>query len=571
MFKNYRKAALAVMGCMISQFVSAQTHYGVGAGTQGQFHSHFGVDAGKVSTGPSNTFIGQEAGANNGVANDNTFVGYKSGGLNVGGIDNTFVGSLAGKSNTTGFQNVFLGREAGGSNQIGGLNVYLGFQAAALNTQGGSNCAIGALANYLGTSGNYNVFVGTQAGEANSGSENVIIGFASGTNNKGDFNVFTGSHAGYSNTSGFENTFLGDYAGYSGAVGYRNTYVGARAGFFNQTGSDNVFLGNWSGYFNTGGQGNTFLGFHAGESNTSGKRNTYVGYNASGDSNLTNATAIGASAKVTASNSLVLGQKASVGIGISAPSFQLHLSTDAAAKPGSALWTVASDRRLKQNITEFNDGLDVLKQIHPVRFQYNGQAGIETGSKQFVGIIAQEMQKIAPYTVGSFTHQDSLGNKTEYLDYDANAVTYILINSVKEQQQVIERKDAELKEMNAQVAALSKRLEQLEQVVASNTAKPLTGNAARVEPNANGVVLEQNAPNGFSKNSSIRFFIPQSVKEASVEVYSVNGIKVNSYPLKERGEGELTISASDFQNGVFLYDLITDGKSNGVKKMVVQK
>ncbi|HWV33077.1 MAG TPA: tail fiber domain-containing protein [Dyadobacter sp.] len=284
-----------------------------------------------------------------------------------------------------------------------------------------------------------------------------------------------------------------------------------------------------------------------------------------------NATAVGSEAKVTANNSIVLGKNANVGIGYSAPAFQLHLSTDAAAKPGSPSWTVASDSRLKKNITDFKDGLDLLKQIKPVWFQYNSQAGIETGDKKFVGIIAQEMQKIAPYTIGTFTHQDSLGNKTEYLDYDANAVTYILINSVKEQQQIIEQKNAELKEMNAQVADLSKRLEQLERIVASNTAKPLNGSAARIEPNANGVVLEQNVPNGFSRTSAIKYFIPQSVKEARVDVYAVSGMKVNSYPVKERGEGQLTISAGDFQNGVFLYDLVTDGKSNGVKKMVVQK
>ncbi|WP_229240144.1 hypothetical protein [Dyadobacter sp. SG02] len=56
-----------------------------------------------------------------------------------------------------------------------------------------------------------------------------------------------------------------------------------------------------------------------------------------------------------------------------------------------------------------------------------------------------------------------------------------------------------------------------------------------------------------------------------IDVYSVGGVKVNSYPVKERGNGSLTISAGDFHNGVFLYDLVTDGKSNGVKKMVIQK
>ncbi len=571
MIKNYKSFTLALMGCCISQMVSAQTHFGMGAGMQGQFHSHFGVDAGKVSTGAFNTFIGQESGASNQFANDNTFVGYKSGALNTAGIDNTFIGSLAGKINTTGFQNVFLGKNAGGANVNGGLNVYLGFEAGAANAMGTGNCAIGARANYLGAIGNYNTFLGQQAGEANSGNDNVVIGFASGTKNKGNSNVFTGNYAGYSNASGYENTYIGENAGYTGSAGYHNTYVGSKAGFFNQNGAENVFLGNWSGYNNANGQGNTFLGFHAGVTNTGGKRNTYVGHNAMGDSTLINATAIGASTKVTASNSLVLGYKANVGIGVSAPAFQLHLSTDAAAKAGSPDWIVASDNRLKKNIINFTDGLNLLKQIRPVWFQYNGKAGIETGDKKFVGIIAQEMQKIAPYTIDTFIHQDSLGNKTEYLDYDANAVTYILINSVKEQQQVIEKKDAELKEMSSQVAALSNRLDQLERMVAGNGAKPLNGSEARVEPNANGVVLEQNVPNGFSGSSAIKYFIPQSVKEASVDVYSVNGVKINSYPVKERGNGMLTISATDFQNGVFLYDLVTDGKSNGVKKMVVQK
>jgi trimeric autotransporter adhesin len=107
MIKNYKFAALAVMGRCISQMALAQTHFGMGAGMQGQFHSHFGVDAGKVSTGPFNTFIGQESGASNQFANDNTFVGYKSGALNTDGIENTFIGSLAGNVNATGFQNVF--------------------------------------------------------------------------------------------------------------------------------------------------------------------------------------------------------------------------------------------------------------------------------------------------------------------------------------------------------------------------------------------------------------------------------------------------------------------------------
>ncbi|WP_353721440.1 tail fiber domain-containing protein [Dyadobacter sp. 676] len=463
----------------------AQTHYGVGAGTQGIGHAFFGTEAGTVNTASGSTFLGHQAGI----------------------------------SNTTGFWNTFVGNNAGYGCVNGSKNTYVGLEAG-----------------YFGN-GTGNTFLGMSAGHGNVGEMNVFIGLETGQNSvQGSKNTFLGAGAGLSSDASF-NTFVGYRTGYSTTSGVSNTFIGNEAGYSNATGAANAFLGAKAGLLNTDGRYNAFLGSRAGAENTTGERNTYLGYNSGGEPTLINASAIGADAKVLSSNSLVLGNKANVGIGVSAPSFQLHLSTDAAAKAGSPDWIVASDSRLKKNITDFTDGLDLLKQIKPVWFQYNGQAGIKTGDKKFVGIIAQEMQKIAPYTIGTFMHQDSLGNKTEYLDYDANAVTYILINSVKEQQQIIEQKDAELKEVNTQVAALSKRLEQLERIVASNTAKPLNGSAARMEPNTNGVVFEQNVPNGFSGNSAIKYFIPQSVKEATVEVYSVNGVKVNSYVVKERGEG----------------------------------
>ncbi|PSL28516.1 tail fiber domain-containing protein [Dyadobacter jiangsuensis] len=564
----YRMAGALMMGACVTMQVNAQTHYGMGAGTVGTRHAFFGTDAGKINTGADNTMLGHEAGTSNTGGNDNTFVGSRSGQFSTG-AGNTFVGSQAGVNHLTGVNNTYLGVAAGGSAGMS-YNTYIGAYAGTSNGVGQGNVYIGNWAGQYSFDASNNVVMGNTSFKEGSGNDNCIIGRMSGYDSDGNLNVFLGAMSGRLN-KGNENSFLGNEAGYSNKEGFFNTFLGSQSGYSSQTGVGNVFLGNKSGYSNTNGHQNVFLGYGAGYHNTTGQRNTYLGYGATGNATLENATAIGSEAKVTANNSIVLGKNANVGIGVSAPSFQLHLSTDAAAKAGSPDWIVASDSRLKKNITDFTDGLHLLKQIKPVWFQYNGQAGIETGDKKFVGIIAQEMQKIAPYTIGTFTHQDSLGKKTEYLDYDANAVTYILINSVKEQQRVIEQKDAELKETNAQVVELSKRLELLERIVASNTAKPLNGSAARIEPNANGVVLEQNVPNGFSESSAIKYFVPQSVKEARVDVYAVNGAKVNSYPVKERGEGQLTISAGDFQNGVFLYDLVTDGKSNGVKKMVVQK
>ncbi|PCH63733.1 MAG: hypothetical protein COC04_04100, partial [Gammaproteobacteria bacterium] len=82
-----------------------------------------------------------------------------------------------------------------------------------------------------------------------------------------------------------------------------------------------------------------------------------------------------------------------VGLGTQTPAYQLQLSANSAAKPTTSTWTVASDRRLKENIKPYKGGLSDVLEITPVWFTYNGKAGMpkDTG----VGVIAQDLQRIA--------------------------------------------------------------------------------------------------------------------------------------------------------------------------------
>ena len=136
-----------------------------------------------------------------------------------------------------------------------------------------------------------------------------------------------------------------------------------------------------------------------------------------------------------------------VGLGTQTPAYQLQLSANSAAKPTTSTWTVASDRRLKENIKPYKGGLSDVLEIAPVWFTYNGKAGMpkDTG----VGIIAQDLQRIAPYMVSEWTYEDSkVGNKENYLGVDNGAMTYMLINAVKE--------------LKAENDLLKKRLDKLE-------------------------------------------------------------------------------------------------------------
>lgn len=118
-------------------------------------------------------------------------------------------------------------------------------------------------------------------------------------------------------------------------------------------------------------------------------------------------------------------------------SYDLQMLNNSAAKPTSGSWTIASDKRLKTDIHPFKDGLEVLKQINPVYFKYNGKAN--TPDEYGIGVLAQEVEGVAPYMVGSFEYiasSQDLPNKEEYLSYNPDALHYISLNAVKELAQI---------------------------------------------------------------------------------------------------------------------------------------
>jgi len=103
-------------------------------------------------------------------------------------------------------------------------------------------------------------------------------------------------------------------------------------------------------------------------------------------------------------------------------------------KPGGGVWKSFSDRRVKKDIVDFRSGLADIEQVHPVRFKYNGLAGTVNSDKEYVGVIAQELERVAPYMVSSQKKKlyptDAV--PADIKEVDASALTYMLINAVQE-------------------------------------------------------------------------------------------------------------------------------------------
>jgi hypothetical protein len=92
-----------------------------------------------------------------------------------------------------------------------------------------------------------------------------------------------------------------------------------------------------------------------------------------------------------------------------------------------------SDERIKNNVQPFTSGLDIINQINPVSFYYNQQSPFKTDKMQ-IGILAQELERVAPYMIDK--------NVTKEFDdlrsVNNQAYIFLLINAVKELQAEIE-------------------------------------------------------------------------------------------------------------------------------------
>jgi len=138
----------------------------------------------------------------------------------------------------------------------------------------------------------------------------------------------------------------------------------------------------------------------------------------------------GAARGITVSNGGILIQ----GVVHDNTGYQLSLSANSAAKPSTNTWTVTSDERVKTNITQYTKGLETILAINPVTYDYNGKAGFDSTSIGNIGIIAQDVLNVIPESINTYhalLNEDD-EEKTELYNFDSHALTFILINAVKQ-------------------------------------------------------------------------------------------------------------------------------------------
>ncbi len=167
----------------ISDSATNNTAFGSGALdalTSGTYNTAFGTNAGKkLTTGNHNTLIGYNAGSSITDKSYNTIVGYNAGSGTIGN-SNTIVGNYSGVEMAD--YNTVIGEYAA-TKKIGSHNTAIGYRALDMTSQAGDyNTAVGHKAMSTDRVGNYNTAIGSDSCNSLSGaSYKTCIGYRAGS------------------------------------------------------------------------------------------------------------------------------------------------------------------------------------------------------------------------------------------------------------------------------------------------------------------------------------------------------------------------------------------------------
>ena len=415
------------------------------------------IVAGTATLTGTTTVQGLTVGKGGGSVSSNTAVGASALSANTTGNTSTAVGSGALQNNTTGAGNTAVGQAAMQTITTASYNDAFGWNVLNANTSGSSNAGFGNRALSANTTGTNNTGIGVVALGANTtGSNNTAVGLqALQANTTASINVAVGYQSLYSTTSGYQNTAIGGAAAYSNTTGIFNVAMGQASLYANTTGSNNTAIGVYALNANTTASNNTAVGYNAGTAVTTGYNNICIGSNAGVSTNpLVGGaynTLIGSSASASGSsvsNEMLVCSGAGPYAGKGANTGFIHPNGGGVYQGNnSSTWSQTSDRRLKKNIVDNTEGLDIISQIRVRNFEYKTaeevtelptHTAIEKTGVQ-LGVIAQELQEVCSDCV----KEESTG----VLSVDASNLTWHMINAIKDLK-------AELDTVKAELAAL---------------------------------------------------------------------------------------------------------------------
>lgn len=222
---------------------------------------------------------------------------------------------------------------------------------------------------------------------------------------------------------------------------------------------------------------------------------------------------------------------------------------------------VVSDRKFKKEVKYIDDAMDKIMRLKAKTYNYDQQSfgRMNLPQEKQYGFIAQELEEVFPSMVMKINDPAS-NNSKQFRAVNYTALIPVMVSGLQEQQ-------ADQEHLIAQNKELQDRVERLEALVAQLSKKAGLSDALEVQAIGS---IDQNFPNPVEGMTSFKFEVPTDAQQVSLDIYNLNGQKVYSYLIYERGVGAFSLDMSFLTSGAYTYALSIDGKLTQSRKMIVQ-
>ena len=104
----------------------------------------------------------------------------------------------------------------------------------------------------------------------------------------------------------------------------------------------------------------------------------------------------------------------------------------------------------------------------------------------------------------------------------------------------------------------------------------MNASSSKISPPSKNITLsnaslDQNAPNPFSRLTSINYTVPASFYKAAIIITDINGKTIKQLNITSSGKGSVNLDASALASGTYSYSLIIDGKISSAKQTILLK